>query len=146
MKAKLICQTSGISQMTYGKIYDVEVCDDKKYWVVNDEGARIDLYKSRFEVVSPIEEKTAEIKETEARLEVLKKELAELKEPKVGQKYSHRYMDEKYVLAEVGWPNDKEFALVCYEGKNVGRTYDYPVESLRSAFCKNEEFFTLLPE
>jgi hypothetical protein len=140
MKAKLL---EDYSDLIKGQIYTVEDYGGQFYDVVFPKG-KIGVYKWRFEVVqpSPIEEKTAEIKETEARLAVLKKELAELTEPKVGQKWLNTNSNSKYILAST---TSNKFALVCYEGADLGVIY-HLANSTVGAFYNNERYFTLLPE
>lgn len=141
MKAKLI--DKNISGLTHGQIYDAEQSPtfSQSYSIVNDNGVKTDYWKSRFVLVDLIKKKSAEIKETGARLAVLKKELADLQPPRVGQKYKHKYDNYEYVLAKI----DNKYALVCYSGDDVGLIY-HLADSLKAAFFGNEYAFTLLSE
>lgn len=142
MKAKFL--EDGWAGMTGGKIYKVEQnrTDGALFYVTNDRGHVDQFLKCRFRVIdSDVEEKTSEIKETEARLAVLKKELADLKSPKVGQKYLHKLSQSKYILAE----GDERFALVCYDGEDSGTIY-HLAEDISSVFYGNEDCFKLITE
>lgn len=141
MKAKFTDTNYGFNSMIVGKIYDVEQHEKENcFSVVDEEGHRIGVFKSRFKVVSSIEQKTAEITELKEKLDKAEKELAELTAPKVGTKYLHR-VGGKYVLADL----KGKFGLVCFEGREVGTVYSLQ-DSPKSAFCGNDHAFTPIEE
>lgn len=146
MKAKFL--EKGWLTMTEGKIYDVKPDHDDAdmYLVTDDEGSETCFLKTRFKLFSTLEEKSAEIQETEARLAVLKEELADLQTPKVGQKYLHASGD-KYILTQI----EGKFCLICYSVEDgnedyIGRGYSCLEGKANDAFLGSSKALTLIKE
>ena len=140
MKVKFI-DKEGSAHLKLNSIYEAEDAS-KECFAIFAGGEKLGFFsKERFKILFPEEEIMAEIKETEARLSVLREELANLQKPKVGRKYLHESGD-KYILVEV----NGEFVLACFDGSfsYLGGTYGNPTKNIKEVFRGLEDLFSLI--
>jgi hypothetical protein len=125
--------------LTVGKIYEAKeaLYTSNHYLVINDDGYELGYWKYRFEKVKDLD---AELKEAKQKVKDLENQIEEINRPKVGQRYKNK-LGSCYVVSKV----NNRFALVCYEGSNIGGIYGHVCHLyIDDIFNGCRSYFTLL--
>lgn len=122
MKVKLIT-TNGLwsgEPVTLNKVYEVAEDIGLQFRIIADNGKKLDYNKGRFRIIGEEEYLEIKLKEAKQKVKDLEDKIEEINKPKVGQRYKNK-LGSCYVLAEI----DRKFALVSYEGSNIGGLYGH---------------------